>query len=174
MGQSAGKYRYDRGLGGVGKSTLVNHWLTAMAASTIVRPSRLLAGPSRDKGAVETLHRRCISLRGTGLVWRSRSTDGTAVGEGRQLANLVARRRTLLVLDGLEPLQYPPGPQEGRIRDASLQARFCASSLPLIGSFVCAPPGCRSPISSMMRHLNSASRPGTTTPAMPARNCFAH
>jgi hypothetical protein len=34
------------------------------------------------------------------------------MGKGERLANLVARRRTLLVLDGLEPLQYPPGPQE--------------------------------------------------------------
>src|SRR4029077_1335064 len=31
-------------------------------------------------------------------------------------------RRTLLILDGLEPLQNPPGPQEGRLRDPSLQA----------------------------------------------------
>src|SRR5262249_6236266 len=37
-------------------------------------------------------------------------------------AKLVAHRRTLLVLDGLEPLQNPPGSQEGRLRDASLQA----------------------------------------------------
>ena len=28
----------------------------------------------------------------------------------------------MLVLDGLEPLQNPPGPQEGRLRDPSLQA----------------------------------------------------
>ena len=34
----------------------------------------------------------------------------------------VAHRRTLLVLDGLEPLQSPPGPQEGRLREPSLQA----------------------------------------------------
>jgi hypothetical protein len=38
------------------------------------------------------------------------------------LAKLVAHRRTLLVLDGLEPLQNPPGPQEGRLREPSLQA----------------------------------------------------
>jgi hypothetical protein len=31
-------------------------------------------------------------------------------------------RRTLLILDGLEPLQHPPGPQEGRVREPSLQA----------------------------------------------------
>jgi hypothetical protein len=38
------------------------------------------------------------------------------------LAKLIAHRRTLLVLDGLEPLQNPPGPQEGRLREPSLQA----------------------------------------------------
>ena len=38
------------------------------------------------------------------------------------MAKLVAHRRTLLVLDGLEPLQNPPGPQEGRVREPSLQA----------------------------------------------------
>jgi hypothetical protein len=38
------------------------------------------------------------------------------------LAKLVVHRRTLLILDGLEPLQNPPGPQEGRVRDPSLQA----------------------------------------------------
>ena len=38
------------------------------------------------------------------------------------MAKLAAHRRTLLVLDGLEPLQNPPGPQEGRVREPSLQA----------------------------------------------------
>jgi tetratricopeptide (TPR) repeat protein len=44
------------------------------------------------------------------------------VGKRGRLAKLIARRRTLLVLDGLEPLQNPPGPQEGRLREPSLQA----------------------------------------------------
>jgi predicted ATPase len=47
---------------------------------------------------------------------------GTPWEKGERLAKLVAHRRTLLVLDGLEPLQSPPGPQEGRLRDPSLQA----------------------------------------------------
>src|SRR4029077_15890062 len=37
-------------------------------------------------------------------------------------AKLVANRRALLVLDGLEPLQNPPGPQAGRLHEPSLQA----------------------------------------------------
>ena len=47
---------------------------------------------------------------------------GTAWEKGERLAKLAAHRRTLLVLDGLEPLQNPPGPQEGRVREPSLQA----------------------------------------------------
>jgi predicted ATPase len=47
---------------------------------------------------------------------------GTAWEKGERLAKLVGRRRTLLVLDGLEPLQNPPGSQEGRLREPSLQA----------------------------------------------------
>jgi predicted ATPase len=47
---------------------------------------------------------------------------GTAWEKGERLAKLVSHRRTLLVLDGLEPLQNPPGAQEGRLRDPSLQA----------------------------------------------------
>jgi hypothetical protein len=40
------------------------------------------------------------------------------------LAKLVAHSQTLLIPDGLEPLQNPPGPQEGRLREPSLQALF--------------------------------------------------
>src|SRR5258708_32224083 len=47
---------------------------------------------------------------------------GTPWEKGERLAKLVAHRRTLLVLDGLEPLQNPPGPQEGALREPSLQA----------------------------------------------------
>jgi hypothetical protein len=47
---------------------------------------------------------------------------GTAWEKGERMAKLVAHRRTLLVLDGLQPLQNPPGPQEGRLREPSLQA----------------------------------------------------
>ena len=47
---------------------------------------------------------------------------GTAWERGERLAKLASHHRTLLVLDGLEPLQNPPGPQEGRIRAPALQA----------------------------------------------------
>jgi hypothetical protein len=59
---------------------------------------------------------------------------GTAWEKGERLAKLIADRRTLLIPDGLELLQNPPGPQEGRLREPSLQAllrelRACGGAL---------------------------------------------
>ncbi len=44
--------------------------------------------------------------------------------KGSRLAALVAQHRTLLILDGLEPLQHPPGPQQGELKDDVLRALF--------------------------------------------------
>ncbi|HUW14644.1 MAG TPA: hypothetical protein VM537_33295, partial [Anaerolineae bacterium] len=48
-------------------------------------------------------------------------TAGSPWQKGERLADLVRRHRTLLILDGLEPLQYPPGEMEGRLKDPGLQ-----------------------------------------------------
>jgi hypothetical protein len=49
--------------------------------------------------------------------------DPTAPGKGARLAKLVRQQRTLLILDGLEPLQYPIGnPMAGRLLDPDLCA----------------------------------------------------
>jgi tetratricopeptide (TPR) repeat protein len=37
------------------------------------------------------------------------------------LAKLIQEQRTLLILDGLEPLQYPPGAMQGKLRDQGMQ-----------------------------------------------------
>ena len=42
--------------------------------------------------------------------------------KGRLLADAVARERTLLILDGIEPLQYPPGPMGGQLRAPGVQS----------------------------------------------------
>ncbi|MEE8583955.1 MAG: hypothetical protein V3T83_03790, partial [Acidobacteriota bacterium] len=41
---------------------------------------------------------------------------------GERLVELICASRTLLILDGLEPLQHPPGPMEGRLKDPALEA----------------------------------------------------
>ena len=49
-------------------------------------------------------------------------TQRANVGIQARLAQYVAQIRALLVLDGVEPLQYSPGPVGGRLKDPALEA----------------------------------------------------
>jgi hypothetical protein len=108
---------------GVGKSTLVNHWLRGMAAERY-RSAQLVFGWSFYRQGTSGGTSSADEFLDAALTWFGDPDPriGTAWEKGERLAKLVARRRTLLVLDGLEPLQNPPGPQEGRVREPSLQA----------------------------------------------------
>jgi serine/threonine protein kinase len=108
---------------GVGKSTLINHWLRAMAAQHY-RSAQLVFGWSFYRQGTSEGTSSADEFIEAALVWFGDADPriGRAWEKGERLAKLIAHRRTLLVLDGLEPLQNPPGPQEGRVRDPSLQA----------------------------------------------------
>ena len=108
---------------GVGKSTLINHWLRGMAAEHY-RSAELVFGWSFYRQGSSGEIASADEFIDTALDWFGDPDPrvGTAWQKGERLADLVARRRTLLILDGLEPLQYPPGSQEGRLRDPSIQA----------------------------------------------------
>jgi hypothetical protein len=108
---------------GVGKSTLVNHWLRRMAAEQY-RSAQLVFGWSFYRQGTSGETSSADEFIDAALAWFGDPDPrlGTAWEKGERLAKLVAHRGTLLVLDGLEPLQNPPGPQEGRVREPSLQA----------------------------------------------------
>jgi Protein kinase domain/NACHT domain len=108
---------------GVGKSTLVNHWLRGMAAENY-RSAELIFGWSFYRQGTTGKTSSADEFLDAALTWFGDPDPrvGTAWEKGERLAKLVAHRRTLLVLDGLEPLQNPPGPQEGRVREPALQA----------------------------------------------------
>ncbi len=108
---------------GVGKSTLVNHWLGGMAADHY-RSAQLVFAWSFYRQGSSGGTSSADEFLDAALTWFGDPDPriGTAWEKGERLAKLIAHRRTLLVLDGLEPLQNPPGPQEGRLRDPSLQA----------------------------------------------------
>ena len=108
---------------GVGKSTLVNHWLRRMAAEQY-RSAQLVFGWSFYRQGTGRDISSADKFLDAALTWFGDPDPriGTAWEKGERLAKLVAHRRTLLVLDGLDPLQNPPGPQEGRVREPSLQA----------------------------------------------------
>ena len=108
---------------GVGKSTLVNHWLWRMAARNY-RSAELVFGWSFYRHGTGGQSSSADEFLEAALVWFGdcHPRIGTAWEKGERFAKFIARRRSLLVLDGLEPLQNPPGPQEGRLREPSLQA----------------------------------------------------
>jgi hypothetical protein len=108
---------------GAGKSTLVNHWLRRMATHHY-RSAELIFGWSFYRQGTSGGTSSADEFLDAALSWFGDPDPrfGTAWEKGERLAKRIAHRRTLLVLDGLEPLQNPPGPQEGRLRDPSLQA----------------------------------------------------
>jgi serine/threonine protein kinase len=108
---------------GVGKSTLINHWLRRMAAEKY-RSAELVFGWSFYRQGTSGGTSSADEFLDAALHWFGDRDPrlGTAWEKGERLAKLVGHRRTLLILDGLEPLQNPPGPQEGRLREPSLQA----------------------------------------------------
>jgi serine/threonine protein kinase/TolB-like protein/Tfp pilus assembly protein PilF len=107
---------------GVGKSTLVNHWLRRIAAEHY-RSAELVFGWSFYRQGTGGQSGSADEFLDAALTWFGDPNPriGTVWEKGERLVRLVTHRRTLLVLDGLEPLQHPPGPQEGRLREPSLQ-----------------------------------------------------
>ena len=106
----------------VGKSALVNEWLRRMAAEHY-RSVQLVFGWSfrHGSGAVNSSADEFLHAA---LAWFGDPDPRmieTACEKGERLARLVAHRRTLLLLDGLDTLQYPDGPQQGRLRESSLR-----------------------------------------------------
>jgi hypothetical protein len=112
---------------GVGKSTLLNHWLRRMAAENYRSAQPVFGWSFYRQGAGETSS--ADEFLDAALTWFGDPNPrlGTAWEKGERLAKLVAHRRTLLVLDGLESLQNPPGPQEGRFLRSKKQSK-CSPS----------------------------------------------
>ncbi|HSL53133.1 MAG TPA: DUF4062 domain-containing protein [Pyrinomonadaceae bacterium] len=109
--------------GGVGKTALVNHWLKRrMARDNYRGAERVYAWSFSNQGSEERTDSADLFID-QALRWFGDAdpTAGTPWDKGQRLARYISQSRTLLILDGLEPLQHPPGPQEGRLRDAALQ-----------------------------------------------------
>ena len=108
---------------GVGKSALVNQWLRRLAAEHY-RCAEFVFGWSFYRQGTSGNSSSADEFLDAALAWFGDPDPeiGSAWEKGERLAKLIANRRTLLLLDGLEPLQNAPGSQEGRIREPALQA----------------------------------------------------
>ncbi len=108
--------------GGVGKSALVNAWLNRMQADNY-RGAHLVYGWSfYSQGAAPDRQASADPF----IAWALAEfgdpdpNKGSPWEKGERLAGLIAARRTLLILDGLEPLQHPPGEMTGRLQDPGM------------------------------------------------------
>ena len=104
--------------GGIGKSAIVNHWLRQMEKDDF-RVARRVFGWSfysqgTREGAVSAdqfIH-SALTFFGD-----PHPTEGSPWDKGQRLAQLIRRQPTLLILDGLEPLQWGAGAQAGELKD---------------------------------------------------------
>ena len=109
--------------GGVGKSALVNEWLNNIEADNWRGAERVYGWSFYSQGTREDRQASGDEFLSHALEWfgDEEPAKGSPWDKGVRLAGLIRQKRTLLVLDGLEPLQYPPGAMEGRLKDKGLQ-----------------------------------------------------
>jgi tetratricopeptide (TPR) repeat protein len=122
------------GWGGVGKTALLSEWIQTRFIDRRWRDdegepnpqayfdwsfydqgTRAVAeGVAARTGSVGDFFERALTFFG--------DRDPSSPGKGQRLAELVRKQRALVILDGLEPLQYPIGsPMAGRLLDPDLR-----------------------------------------------------
>jgi len=111
--------------GGVGKTALVSKWVAGLAARDHDGADyfdwSFYSQGTREQGGASADSFVDAALRFFGDEAMA-DTARSPWDKGARLAQLVAERRTLLVLDGLEPLQHPPGPLAGELKDPAITA----------------------------------------------------
>ncbi|MGH6693193.1 MAG: hypothetical protein ACREF4_21200, partial [Gammaproteobacteria bacterium] len=111
--------------GGVGKTALVSKWVAGLAARDFDGADyfdwSFYSQGAREQGGTSADSFVDAALRFFGDEAMA-ATAKSPWDKGARLAQLVAERRTLLVLDGLEPLQHPPGPLAGELKDPAMTA----------------------------------------------------
>ncbi|MEK6261867.1 MAG: DUF4062 domain-containing protein [Planctomycetota bacterium] len=114
-------------LGGEGKTSLVAKWAAELAHQEWPGCDAVLAWSFYHQGTDEkTADSSDLFLKEALTVFGDPAMAGSAQhasDKGRRLAQLVGERRALLILDGLEPLQYAPtSPMRGELKDQGLAA----------------------------------------------------
>lgn len=111
--------------GGEGKTSLVAKWAAELAHQNWLGCDAAFAWSFYHQGANEKsadssdlFLKEALTFFGDPAM---ASSTQAAFDKGRRLAQLVGERRALLILDGLEPLQYAPtSPTPGELKDQGL------------------------------------------------------
>ena len=109
--------------GGTGKTALAKRWLDGLRAKGWNGAARVYGWSFYSQGTGEGRQASEDHFLAAAIDWFSIEIEASAnpADKGRALADALAASRTLLVLDGLEPLQYPPGPMAGELRAPGLK-----------------------------------------------------
>ncbi|MGA2091855.1 MAG: NACHT domain-containing protein [Sedimentisphaerales bacterium] len=112
--------------GGVGKTALVNEWLNIIGEKNWQGAQRVYGWSFYSQGTTEDRQASSDTFLANALEWfgdkETAESAKSAWDKGVRLAELIREQKTLLILDGVEPLQYPPGPMKGRLKDQGLQS----------------------------------------------------
>ena len=108
--------------GGVGKSTLVNKWAEKMRWDNYRGAKKVYAWSFYSQGTSERVTSADMFFNDT-LKWFGDAdpSKGSLWDKGKRLARLINEHKTLLILDGLEPLQSGEKVEQGKIKDAALE-----------------------------------------------------
>jgi SEFIR domain len=116
-------------MGGAGKTSLVAKWAAGLdlGGADYFDWSFYSQGTRQEGegGSASGEPFVAAALRFFGEEEGARLADSPVSGweKGAKLAEFVARRKALLILDGLEPLQYPPtSPLAGQLKDPGVEA----------------------------------------------------
>jgi tetratricopeptide (TPR) repeat protein len=147
-------------LGGAGKTALVNRWLHELERDGWRGAERVFGWSFYSQGTRDSVM-SAEPFIDAALRWFGDpdSTAGSPRDRGLRLAELIRRQRTLLVLDGVEPLQHPPGRDglEGRLKDTDLAVFLRELAADMLGLCV---------ITTRMPVAELASRANGSAPQM--------
>ena len=125
-------------LGGEGKTSLVAKWAVGIAekgwpgADAAFGWSFYSQGTSEQQASSSDLFlAEALKFFGAPAI----EGGENAHDKGRRLADVRRRKRAALILDGLEPLQYPPtSPLAGQLKDEGLHALLKGLARPTTAS----------------------------------------
>lgn len=111
--------------GGTGKTSLIFEWMNRKAVTDFLGIERIFDWSFYSMGTREQGDASSDSFVKAALIFfgdkEMAESAASAWDKGARLAALVSERSTLLILDGLEPLQYPPGQQTGQLKDPAVK-----------------------------------------------------
>jgi hypothetical protein len=108
--------------GGVGKSALINGWLNKMGDLNYKGAELVYGWSFYSQGTKEKGQASADEFFNDAFKWFGYTGEipKTQHEKGRLLAEIISEQKTLLILDGLEPLQYPPGEMHGLLKDKTM------------------------------------------------------